>query len=943
MLMKFSVTTLFLAMMLAGAHSLAADAAPNPLKPKGNAGPALTIVADGKPAYSIVIPADPTPQEKKAADDLRQWIKEMTGAELKITAKAPSPVISISTDREAPSEQYQIAIENGQNIKLTGGPGRGVINAVYALLEEDLGCRWYTNDSIKLPKSPTLTISPVARSYSPQLIMRDPFYHASFDATWSLRNRTNAPDAKVPEEFGGRVEFGGLFVHTHAALMPPDKYAHDHPDYFFKNAAGQRSAAQLCPTDPHTIEIVTASVLKVLKEHPETEIISVSKNDSGGDQICHCDRCEKNRAEEGGAEMGNQLVLVNAVAEAVEKAYPKVLVDTLAYLDTVAVPKKIRPRKNVVIRLCNDSGAWNRPFTPARQLGVAAITKQWAAVCDKLSIWDYNVNFSHYLAPMPNMDVIADNIRFWVENHAVGVMTQGGYQSTSERDELRSWVIAKLMWDPSLDVNALVDDFTAGHYGKAAGAMKEYEALLASTRKEHEQEIQNPPSGIRFPMTIGYLSKDFLAKATEIFAKAEKDAAGDEVLVHRVERAELPILYVKLAQGPITQAVFDRFERIAKREKASWMAEGTNPLDQQLAEWRKQLPKPATTAAAAATQPTLVISKGPAAATYQAFPDACRLKNGDILCVFYAGYGHVSLAADDFSNGGRICMVRSSDEGRTWSEPQIIYDDADDNRDSHIVELDDGTLLVTFFSWQMNKDRLKSYKDFSYKLFREMSHNTGVQMIASRDGGKTWDKQARSLFPDWVCSAPVRQLPDGTCILGVYQKDKEKGVDIGGSSRSSDRGATWETPVKINNPPGVSLAAETDIIRLNDGKLFAALRDSKLNMRYATSADAGKSWSEAADIGFKGHCPHLNRLSTGEIILCHRLPQTSIHISRDDTKTWQGPYEIDQFIGAYPATVELKDGSVLIVYYTEGKESHIRARRFKLTKDGIEFLSLEKQ
>ena len=63
--------------------------------------------------------------------------------------------------------------------------------------------------------------------------------------------------------------------------------------------------------------------------------------------------------------------------------------------------------------------------------------------------------------------VIADNIRFWVENHAVGVMTQGGYQSTSERDELRSWVIAKLMWEPRLDVNAVVEDFPLGHYRPA--------------------------------------------------------------------------------------------------------------------------------------------------------------------------------------------------------------------------------------------------------------------------------------------------------------------------------------------------------------------------------------------------------------------------------------------------------------------------------------------
>src|SRR6185436_16473388 len=152
---------------------------------------------------------DATPPERKAAADLNRWIKEMTGADL---TRPGGPVIRIVTDEKLPDEGYRIAVE-GKDIVLAGGRGRGVVNAVYALLEEDLGCRFYTNDSIRLPKSKTLTVAPVPRTYAPKLILRDPFYFASFDPVWSLRNRTNAPDAKVPEEFGGHVDYGGLFVH----------------------------------------------------------------------------------------------------------------------------------------------------------------------------------------------------------------------------------------------------------------------------------------------------------------------------------------------------------------------------------------------------------------------------------------------------------------------------------------------------------------------------------------------------------------------------------------------------------------------------------------------------------------------------------------------------------------------------------------------------------
>src|SRR5262249_7222703 len=182
-----------------------------------------------KPIYSISLPDKPTTQEQKAADDFRQSIEQITGAKLP-TGRGDS-VITISTDAKLAPEQYKIAVED-QKLVLTGGPGRGVINAVHALLEEDLGCRFYTHDSLRLPKKSTLAVSVAPRTYTPKLILRDPFYFASFDPVWSLRNRTNAPDAKVPEEFGGHVDYGGLFVHTAAGLCPPDKYFKDHPEYF---------------------------------------------------------------------------------------------------------------------------------------------------------------------------------------------------------------------------------------------------------------------------------------------------------------------------------------------------------------------------------------------------------------------------------------------------------------------------------------------------------------------------------------------------------------------------------------------------------------------------------------------------------------------------------------------------------------------------------------
>jgi hypothetical protein len=137
----------------------------------------------------------------------------------------------------------------------------------------------------------------------------------------------------------------------------------------------------------------------------------------------------------------------------------------------------------------------------------------------------------------------------------------------------------------------------------------------------------------------------------------------------------------------------------------------------------------------------------------------------------------------------------------------------------------------------------------------------------------------------------------------------------------------------------VRLDAETDFVQLKNGTVLAALRgDGQVHLHFSRSNDLGLTWSPVQDSGFLGHCPHLTRLSSGEILLAHRQPNTSLHISRDDATTWQGPLLIDEVIGAYPATVELKDKSVLIVYYVEGSGSAIRAMRFRVTPDGIEKL-----
>ncbi len=293
---------------------------------------------------------------------------------------------------------------------------------------------------------------------------------------------------------------------------------------------------------------------------------------------------------------------------------------------------------------------------------------------------------------------------------------------------------------------------------------------------------------------------------------------------------------------------------------------------------------------------------------YQAFPDICRTKQGDLLCIFYAGYTHISFPNGSLPKGGRICAVRSKDEGKTWSAPWVVTDTLEDDRDPSICSLPDGTLLCNFFTYGKNQE-------------------IDVYLVRSKDGGETWS-EPEIVLPGFATSTPVRRLRSGRLVMPVYTVDGNGKRAYAAVCLSNDKGKTWGSPRPIGLKAGKTLD-ETDIYERKDGTLLAVLREV---MCGSESKDGGETWSEVSNLGFPGHCPYLFMTPQGVLLMGHRLPQTSLHYSTDEGRTWQGSLLIDNVIGAYPSMVALKDGRTLCVYYEEGNRSAIRAVVLKVTK-----------
>ena len=495
--------------------------------------------------YVIVIPEAATDTEQKAAKEFKRLLDLAKPVQIDIV-KDSQPVrdyeiVIGATNRPLPERTTDLQRDgftiqtDDRKLYIQGGSKKGTLYGVYSFFETYLGYRCYAPDVFVYPSLAQVAVSKGLRDTQiPVNTFRNDFFMVTFNcqfyADW---HKVHYNDPKYKSVRLNGPEWG-LFGHTCAYLVPPSQYFKDHPEYYAL-IGGKRDTGQLCLSNPAVLGIVIDSLTARMKRSPEALYWSVGQNDNK--KNCKCENCRAIDDANGSRPAGSVITFANKVAE----RFPDKIIATFAYSHSIEPPTQVKPLPNVIIMLA--------PYWALRHITIEEDPQQkayiegWGKITDNILLWDYVANFDYYMAPFPQLFIMQPNVKFFNKNGIVAQYQQGNYQSENgEFENLRAYLLAKILWNPDVDVEAEMADFLTGYYENAAPFIEQYIRITHDELKQSGMELsisQHPYCQYK----KGFLRAELLEKYEQLFDQAEAAVETNPAVLLRVQTARLPLTY----------------------------------------------------------------------------------------------------------------------------------------------------------------------------------------------------------------------------------------------------------------------------------------------------------------------------------------------------------------------------------------------------------------
>jgi len=523
--------------------------------------PPVALVSKQLPPAPVLIRSDAPPREKQAAEALARYLSQMSGVEFKVIAaeqEIPERAILVGeVDAQPPDgvsdEGFVIRAEGGR-LRICGGTPHATTFAVFSLLEEQLGCRWWSWNEEDVPTAETIEVLAQNTHIEPAFRRHNVYNREA-------QNRRN--DFSYKLRTISLTNFTG--GHNLCPLLKP--YAEKNPDFLPMDKEGVRKFNNLHMN--YTADGIDAALAEALKQHVvkrKGDVRNVIYFAGMGDWYGGMDMSPESKriydAEtwtdpDGRKKPGYSATLlrmINGTAEILEEEHSGIQVGTFAYMSLEAPPAKTRPRDNVAIRMPRLRHDTVRSVLESeKNQSFRRNLDRWLQLAPhRVYIWEYGANFQNFLRPFPCLRSIAENIKYYHQAGVAGISIQGNYVATGgDLAVLKNYVWAKLLWDPTREIDELVAEFCTGYYGPAADEMAAYVNLM-----EQSVRGQPPISADEFDTRLAWMTPELVERARALFQQALAKTKGDDSdpYFRRVKEAEVGLeAWLLWKEGPLVE------------------------------------------------------------------------------------------------------------------------------------------------------------------------------------------------------------------------------------------------------------------------------------------------------------------------------------------------------------------------------------------------------
>lgn len=331
----------------------------------------------------------------------------------------------------------------------------------------------------------------------------------------------------------------GIWGHSFSTLVPAKEYFKSNPK-LFALYEHERNGESLCMTNDTVVDLVEKKMAKIIAETPNAEFYSVSQNDDV--VYCECTECRKMNEKYGGPQ-GSLYYFLNKIAA----HFPKTKITTLAYLHTLKPPVNLKIEPNIYTIFCPIELNRGKAITAQNSPTFVKTLENWSTTSPHLFLWDYTVQFSNYMSPFPNLEPFQSNYKFFKKNKVKGIFAQGYADVLGDFSELRQYLLAKLMWNTDIDIEATTADFLRGFYGKAAPFVAKYLNLLAGYQSKSNSNLDIYSGPVQARNT--FLMPEAMDQYDKLLEQASNAVEADSVLKLRVQKLRLALEYAYFEQS----------------------------------------------------------------------------------------------------------------------------------------------------------------------------------------------------------------------------------------------------------------------------------------------------------------------------------------------------------------------------------------------------------